>query len=112
MMLTAFSFVQIFTKAEAEVKRLDQLKASRTKELFFKKQKELEDTCNISHMETPSTEMGNITNLVESGETNSNLLKPLRYLYHIYVKLIAEFSYPTLKGKLTMSTFSPPWMKR
>ncbi|XP_010499282.1 PREDICTED: 65-kDa microtubule-associated protein 8 [Camelina sativa] len=55
-------------QSEAEVQRLDQLKASRTKELFFKKQKELEETCNISHMETPSTEMRNITNLVDSGE--------------------------------------------
>ncbi|CAH2034107.1 unnamed protein product [Thlaspi arvense] len=58
----------VIQQAEAEVKRLDQLKASKTKELFLKKQKELEDTCNISHMETPSTEIRNITNLVDSGE--------------------------------------------
>ncbi|CAN8291129.1 unnamed protein product [Cochlearia groenlandica] len=58
----------IIQQGELEVKRLDKLKASKTKELFFKKQKELEDTCNISHMETPSTEMGNnITDLVDSG---------------------------------------------
>jgi len=83
-------FVQIFPKAEAEVKRLDQLKASRIKELFIKKQKELEDTCNMSHMETPSTEMGNITNLVDSGLTNCNFLQLLR-VFVIHVKLIAEF---------------------
>lgn len=58
----------IIHQAEAEVKRLDQLKASKTKELFLKKQKELETTCNISHMETPSTEVGDIINLVDSGE--------------------------------------------
>ncbi|CAD5313867.1 unnamed protein product [Arabidopsis thaliana] len=62
--------LDIIQQAEAEVKRLDQLKASRIKELFIKKQKELEDTCNMSHMETPSTEMGNITNLVDSGEVD------------------------------------------
>lgn len=92
MFLTIFSFVQIFPKAEAEVQRLDQLKASRTKELFFKKQKELEDTCNISHMETPSTEMGDITNLVDSGGTNCSFLQLLR-VFILYVKLIAEISY-------------------
>lgn len=67
--VTSFLLHNFFPKAEAEVKRLDQLKASKTKELFLKKQKELEDTCNRSHMETPSTEMGNITNLVDSGGT-------------------------------------------
>ncbi|CAA7018720.1 unnamed protein product [Microthlaspi erraticum] len=60
--------LNIIQQAEAEVKRLDQLKASKTKELFLKKQKELENTCNMSHMETPSTEIRNITNLVDSGE--------------------------------------------
>lgn len=78
-------------KAEAEVKRLDQLKASKTKELFLKKQKELETTCNISHMETPSTEVGDIINLVDSGETNSNL-RQLLHVLCIYLKLIAEFN--------------------
>lgn len=62
-------------------------------------------------METPSTEIGNITNLVDSGGTNCNFLLLLR-VFVIYVKLIAEFSYSLLKGKLTTSTFSPPWMKR
>ncbi|ESQ34070.1 hypothetical protein EUTSA_v10007231mg [Eutrema salsugineum] len=60
----------IIQQAEAEVKRLDQLKASKTKELFIKKQKELEDTCNISHMETPPTEIRDLTNLVDSGEAD------------------------------------------
>lgn len=55
-------------KAEAEVKRLDQLKASKMKELFIKKQNELEEICRKSHMEIPSrTEMDNILNLIYSG---------------------------------------------
>lgn len=55
-------------KAEAEVKRLDQLKASKMKELFLKKKNELEDMCNKSHMEIPSqSEMDNIINLLNSG---------------------------------------------
>ncbi|XP_010540406.1 PREDICTED: 65-kDa microtubule-associated protein 8 [Tarenaya hassleriana] len=58
----------IIQQAEAEAKRLDQLKASKTKEIFLKKQNELENICNRSHMETPSTDMGNIMNLVDSGE--------------------------------------------
>ena len=58
----------MFFKAEAEVKRLDQLKASKMKELFLKKQKELEEICNKSHMEIPSrAEMENLFNLIRSG---------------------------------------------
>jgi len=58
-------------KAEAEVKRLDQLKASKMKELFFKKQSELDQICNKSHMEIPSQpEMENIINLINLGKIN------------------------------------------
>ncbi|RVW24481.1 65-kDa microtubule-associated protein 8 [Vitis vinifera] len=56
-------------QAEAEVERLDHLKASKMKELFLKKQIELEEICNRSHMEIPSqSEMDNIMNLINSGE--------------------------------------------
>ncbi|GAY44100.1 65-kDa microtubule-associated protein 8 [Citrus sinensis] len=59
----------IIEQAEAEVKRLDQLKASKMQELFLKKQKELEDICNNSHMEIPSqSKMDKITSLLNSGE--------------------------------------------
>lgn len=59
----------IIEQAEAEVKRLDQLKASKMKELFLKKQNELEDICNNSHMEIPSqSEMDKIIGLLNSGE--------------------------------------------
>ncbi|KAG5227932.1 65-kDa microtubule-associated protein [Salix suchowensis] len=61
--------LNIIQQAEAEVKRLDQLKASKMKELFFKKQSELEQICKKSHMEIPSQpEMENIVNLINSGE--------------------------------------------
>ncbi|KAL2253753.1 UNVERIFIED_CONTAM: microtubule-associated protein 8 [Sesamum indicum] len=56
-------------KAETEVKRLDQLKASKMKEFFFKKQIELEEICSRSHMEIPSrSEMEKIINQINSGE--------------------------------------------
>ncbi|KAK3223642.1 hypothetical protein Dsin_010667 [Dipteronia sinensis] len=59
----------IIEQAEAEVKRLDQLKASKMKELFLKKQNELEGICNNSHMEIPSqSEMDKIINFINSGE--------------------------------------------
>ncbi|KAA8528976.1 hypothetical protein F0562_033536 [Nyssa sinensis] len=59
----------IIQQAEAEVERLDQLKASKMKELFLKKQIELEEICSMSHMEIPSrSEMDNIINLINSGE--------------------------------------------
>ncbi|GMI75119.1 microtubule-associated protein 65-8 [Hibiscus trionum] len=61
--------LDIIQQAEAEVKRLDQLKASKMKELFLRKQSELEDICNKSHMEIPSrSEMENILNLINTGE--------------------------------------------
>ncbi|KAL6186341.1 hypothetical protein ACLB2K_042461 [Fragaria x ananassa] len=59
----------IIQQAEAEVKRLDQLKVSKTKELFLKKQNELKEICNKSHMEIPvQAKMDNIINLLNSGE--------------------------------------------
>ncbi|KAE8705486.1 65-kDa microtubule-associated protein 8 [Hibiscus syriacus] len=61
--------LDIIQQAEAEVKRLDQLKASKMKELFLKKQNELEDICNKSHMEIPArSETENILNLINTGE--------------------------------------------
>ena len=59
-----------YLKAETEVKRLDQLKASKMKEFFFKKQIELEDICRKSHMEIPSrSEMEKIISQIDSGKT-------------------------------------------
>ncbi|KAG1330922.1 putative 65-kDa microtubule-associated protein 8 [Cocos nucifera] len=60
--------LDIIHQAESEVERLDQLKASKMKELFFKKQIELQDICKKSHMEVPSqSEMENIMKLIISG---------------------------------------------
>ena len=65
--ITSFKFV---LKADAEVKRLDHLKASKMKELFFKKQNELKEICNKSHMEIPlQSEIDNLINLINSGVT-------------------------------------------
>ncbi|WCJ38753.1 microtubule-associated protein 65-8 [Euphorbia peplus] len=61
--------LSIIQQAEAEVNRLDQLKAYKMKELFFKKQNELESICNKTHMDIPSqAEMAKILNLINSGE--------------------------------------------
>ncbi|KAL2903665.1 65-kDa microtubule-associated protein 8 [Bienertia sinuspersici] len=58
----------IIQQAETEVKRLDELKTSKMKELFHRKQYELREICSRSHMEIPSpSEMENITQLVDSG---------------------------------------------
>ncbi|KAI5679366.1 hypothetical protein M9H77_10316 [Catharanthus roseus] len=61
--------LDMMQQAETEVNRLDQLKASKMKELFIRKQLELEEICNQSHMEIPSRkEMESILNLINSGE--------------------------------------------
>lgn len=61
--------LDIIKQVETEVNRLDQLKASKMKELFLRKQLELEEICNQSHMEIPSRdEMQSILNLINSGE--------------------------------------------
>lgn len=66
-----------YCKAEVEVKRLDQQKTTKMKELYVNKQIELEEVCKRSHMEIPSLpEMDNITNLINSGE-------PSLYLIHV-----------------------------
>ncbi|XP_073000054.1 65-kDa microtubule-associated protein 8 isoform X1 [Typha latifolia] len=64
-------------KVESEVERLDQLKASKMKELYFKKQIELEEICKRSHLELPSQlEMDRIMNLIIAGDMDHvDLLK-------------------------------------
>uniref|UniRef100_R7W771 65-kDa microtubule-associated protein 8 n=1 Tax=Aegilops tauschii TaxID=37682 RepID=R7W771_AEGTA len=69
---------------ESEVHRLDQLKASKMKELFIKKKAEIEEICKISHMDVPyQTEMDNIMELIMSGDVDhDNLLKTMDgYIY-------------------------------
>lgn len=61
--------LDIIQQAETEVRRLDQLKASKMKELFLRKQIDLEEICKRSHMEIPSRlEMESIMKLMNSGE--------------------------------------------
>ncbi|KAL3649882.1 hypothetical protein CASFOL_006285 [Castilleja foliolosa] len=61
--------LDIVQQTETEVKRLDQLKASKMKEFFYKKQVELEEICSRSHMEIPSrAEMEKIISQINSGE--------------------------------------------
>ncbi|KAK6160400.1 hypothetical protein DH2020_003781 [Rehmannia glutinosa] len=61
--------LDIVQQAETEVKRLDQLKASKMKEFFYKKQIELEEICSRSHMEIPSRlGMENLINQINTGE--------------------------------------------
>lgn len=61
-----------YCKAEVEVKRLDQQKTTKMKELFVNKQIELEEVCKRSHMEIPSQpEVDNNMNLMNSGELSS-----------------------------------------
>ncbi|XP_074334008.1 65-kDa microtubule-associated protein 8 [Apium graveolens] len=58
----------LIQQAEVEVKRLDQQKTTKMKELFVNKQIELEEVCKRSHMEIPSQpEMDNVMNLINSG---------------------------------------------
>ncbi|CAD5197465.1 unnamed protein product [Musa acuminata subsp. burmannicoides] len=61
--------IDIIHQVESEVERLDQLKASKMKELFLKKLSELREICKKSHLEVPSgSEMDKIMNLIMSGE--------------------------------------------
>lgn len=58
----------LFMKAEVEVERLDQLKASRMKEIAFKKQAELEEIFANAHVEIdPDAAREKILALIDSG---------------------------------------------
>ncbi|XP_027341493.1 65-kDa microtubule-associated protein 1-like [Abrus precatorius] len=60
--------LDLIEQAEAEVERLDQLKASRMKEIAFKKQDELEGIYACAHVEIdPEVARGNILSLIDSG---------------------------------------------
>ncbi|KAL5725509.1 hypothetical protein ACHQM5_008646 [Ranunculus cassubicifolius] len=76
--------LDIIQQAEGEVERLDQLKASKMKELFLKKQRDLEEICRKTHMGMPSqSDMDSIMELVKSGEIgHAELLKTMDE--HIY----------------------------
>ncbi|KAJ9563975.1 hypothetical protein OSB04_009135 [Centaurea solstitialis] len=71
--------ITMIEQAEAEVERLDQLKASKMKELLVKKQKELEEICRRSHMEVLSlSKTDHIVDLISHGEMDyADLLKSM-----------------------------------
>jgi protein regulator of cytokinesis 1 len=55
-------------QASAEVERLTKLKASRMKELVFKKRLELEEICRLTHIEPDtSTAAEKASALIDSG---------------------------------------------
>lgn len=60
--------LDLIEQAEVEVERLDQLKASRMKEIAFKKQAELEQIYGHAHIEIDSeAARGNILEMIDSG---------------------------------------------
>ena len=70
--LLCFPFV---AKAEVEVERLDQLKASRMKEIAFKRQAELEEIFARAHIEIdPEAARAKIMSLIDSGDVEPSEL--------------------------------------
>ncbi|XP_024534482.1 65-kDa microtubule-associated protein 1 [Selaginella moellendorffii] len=60
--------LKTIAQAEKEVVRLNQLKVSRMKELVLKKQGELEETCNMAHLDCdPNLTQEKVARLLESG---------------------------------------------
>ena len=74
-------------KAEVEVERLDQLKASKMKEIAFKKQTELEDIYTHAHVDIDSAAARDkILALIDSGNVEPS-------------ELLAEMDHQILKAK-------------
>ncbi|OEL26005.1 65-kDa microtubule-associated protein 8 [Dichanthelium oligosanthes] len=76
--------LETIQQVESEVQRLNQLKASKMKELFLKKIAEVDEICRKSHMDMPyQTEMDKIMNLIMSGDVvHDDLLKTMdEYIY-------------------------------
>lgn len=67
--------LDLIEQAEVEVERLDQLKASRMKEIAFKKQAELEDIFALAHIEIdPEAAREKIMGLIDSGNVEPSEL--------------------------------------
>ncbi|XP_058218804.1 65-kDa microtubule-associated protein 1-like [Rhododendron vialii] len=67
--------LDLIEQAEVEVERLDQLKASRMKEIAFKKQAELEEIYARAHVEIDSEDArGKIMALIDSGDVEPSEL--------------------------------------
>ncbi|MED6184842.1 hypothetical protein PIB30_051340 [Stylosanthes scabra] len=75
---------EMIEKASAEVERLAKLKASRMKELVFKKRLELEDICRVTHIEPDiSTAAEKASALIDSG-----LVDPSELLANIEAQIL------------------------
>ncbi|XP_027360631.1 65-kDa microtubule-associated protein 6-like isoform X5 [Abrus precatorius] len=75
---------EMIEKASAEVERLAKLKASRMKELVFKKRSELEEICRLAHIEPDtSTAAEKASALIDSG-----LVDPSELLANIEAQII------------------------
>ncbi|XP_057445282.1 65-kDa microtubule-associated protein 6 isoform X2 [Lotus japonicus] len=75
---------EIIEKASAEVERLAKLKASRMKELVFKKRSELEEICRLTHIEPDtSTAPEKASALIDSG-----LVDPSELLANIEAQIM------------------------
>lgn len=75
---------EIIEKASAEVERLAKLKASRMKELVFKKRSELEEICRLTHIEPDtSTAPEKASALIDSG-----LVDPCELLANIEAQIV------------------------
>ncbi|CAN6464778.1 unnamed protein product [Victoria cruziana] len=64
--------LDLIHKAEIEVERLEELKSTKMKVLFYRKRIELEEICKTSHLDTaPIVDMDNLVNLINSGEIDT-----------------------------------------
>ncbi|WJX10616.1 hypothetical protein P8452_01312 [Trifolium repens] len=76
--------IEMIEKASAEVERLTKLKASRMKELVFKKRSELEEICRLTHIEPDtSTAPEKASALIDSG-----LVDPCELLANIEAQIV------------------------
>ncbi|KAI5410861.1 hypothetical protein KIW84_056128, partial [Lathyrus oleraceus] len=74
----------VIEKASAEVEKLAKLKASRMKELVFKKRSELEEICRLTHIEPDtSTAAEKASALIDSG-----LVDPCELLANIEAQIV------------------------
>ncbi|KAK3122234.1 hypothetical protein QOZ80_8BG0666880 [Eleusine coracana subsp. coracana] len=76
--------LETIQQVESEVQRLDQLKASKMKDVFLRKRAELDEICKKSHMDMPyQTEMDTIMDMIMSGDVDhDDLLKTMdEYIY-------------------------------
>jgi GH35 family endo-1,4-beta-xylanase len=86
-------------QVESEVQRLNQLKASKMKELFLKKRAEVDEICKKSHMDMPyQTEMDKIMNLIMSGAFGTVICHYLCFSAEVYLPFSNALTNITIWG--------------